>query len=100
MKKPKGICCFEGCDNEVRHSVLDCCYTCYRYLLVWRDRSPQAKRERHAQIRRLNDRLEHMMTGGAMPARKKNKPTAQIINLNTTRGKHGSVQSNVRRKRR
>ena len=87
--KPPGTCHFMDCTNEVRHTALGICFTCYRYLLVWRDRNPEAKRVRKRQINRLGDRLDYMMVGKPMPKKKvkkvKTKTTGNVISIKRKR---------------
>ena len=66
--KPKGICKFDECENEIWHDVLGICYTCYSGLRYWRDRSIADKRYRLSRLKRLVDRMEHM-AGGDIPKR-------------------------------
>lgn len=71
MNKPIGTCKFDGCENEIKHSELGICYTCYSGLRYWRDRSISHKRARLQQIIRLNSRMEYMVTGEPMPKKKR-----------------------------
>ena len=66
-------CQFEGCENEVRHKQLNCCYTCYSGLRYWRGRNLKAKRLRLQQIVRLNSRMQYMVVGNPMPTVKEKR---------------------------
>jgi hypothetical protein len=81
----RGLCKFEGCENEIRHKELQCCYTCYAGLRYWRNRNIHDKRARLQQIVRLNSRMEYMVVGSRLPAPRKKpiKASPKVVQIDS-----------------